>query len=58
MELINISIGILLHLDQYLGLIIRNYGIWTYAIFFLIIFLETGLVGGIEIRITQVSFIT
>ena len=44
MELINIFIGILLHLDQYLGLIIRNYGIWTYAIFFLIIFSETGFV--------------
>ena len=44
MELINIFIRILLHLDQYLGLIIRNYGIWTYAIFFLIIFSETGFV--------------
>ncbi len=36
--------GILLHLDKYLGLIIGNYGIWTYAIFFLIIFSETGFV--------------
>lgn len=34
----------LLHLDQYLGLIIRNYGTWTYAFFFLIIFSETGFV--------------
>jgi len=44
MELINTFIGILLHLDEYLGLIIRNYGIWTYAFFFLIIFSETGFV--------------
>ncbi len=36
--------GILLHLDKYLSLIIGNYGIWTYAIFFLIIFSETGFV--------------
>ena len=44
MELINFLIDFLLNLDKYLDLIIRNYGIWTYAIFFLIIFLETGLV--------------
>lgn len=35
---------ILLHLDQHVGLLIRTYGVWTYAILFLIIFLETGLV--------------
>jgi membrane-associated protein len=44
MELMNTFIEILLHLDKHLDLIIRNYGIWTYAIFFFIIFLETGLV--------------
>jgi hypothetical protein len=33
-----------LHLDVHLGEIIRNYGGWTYAILFLIIFMETGLV--------------
>src|SRR4030043_1516664 len=44
MELINGFIDFLLHLDKHLDLIIRNYGIWTYAIFFFIIFLETGLV--------------
>jgi membrane-associated protein len=43
-ELINVFIEILLHLDKRLDLIIRNYGIWTYAIFFLIIFSETGFV--------------
>jgi len=44
MELLNGFIEILLHLDRHLDLIIRNYGIWTYAIFFFIIFLETGFV--------------
>jgi len=44
MELIKDFIDILLHLDKHLDLVIRNYGFWTYGIFFLIIFLETGLV--------------
>jgi membrane-associated protein len=44
MELLNSLIEIVLHLDKHLDLIIRNYGMWTYAIFFLIIFLETGFV--------------
>jgi membrane-associated protein len=44
MELIKGFIEILLHLDQHLDWVIRNYGFWTYGIFFLIIFLETGLV--------------
>jgi membrane-associated protein len=35
---------LLMHLDQHLDLIIQNYGIWTYAILFSIIFCETGLV--------------
>jgi membrane-associated protein len=44
MELLNGFIEILLHLDKHLDVIIRNYGMWTYAIFFFIIFLETGFV--------------
>jgi membrane-associated protein len=44
MELINTFLDIILHLDKHLDLIIRTYGNWTYAIFFFIIFLETGLV--------------
>jgi membrane-associated protein len=34
----------LLHLDATLGQVIADYGIWVYAILFLIIFCETGLV--------------
>lgn len=34
----------LLHLDKYIDLLIRDYGMWTYLIFFIIVFCETGLV--------------
>ena len=44
MELIGQFIDILLHLDQHLTWVIQNYGTWVYAILFLIIFCETGLV--------------
>jgi membrane-associated protein len=44
MEFIIKLFEIFLHLDEYLGEIIRNYGTWTYLILFLIIFMETGLV--------------
>jgi membrane-associated protein len=44
MEFLKGFIEILLHLDVHLDFAIRNYGIWTYGILFLIIFLETGLV--------------
>ena len=37
-------IDFILHVDTYLSLIIQNFGIFTYIILFLIIFLETGLV--------------
>jgi membrane-associated protein len=35
---------ILIHLDKYLDVVIRDYGTWTYGILILIIFCETGLV--------------
>src|SRR5512145_2882483 len=44
MELIQQAFDVFMHLDRYLDLIIRNYGLWTYMILFLIIFCETGLV--------------
>ena len=33
-----------LHLDQHLGALLQQYGTWIYALLFLIIFCETGLV--------------
>ena len=37
-------IDFILHVDEHLLEFITNYGIWIYAILFLIIFVETGLV--------------
>ncbi len=44
MELLQQAFGIFIHLDKHLELIIRDYGLWTYLILFLIVFCETGLV--------------
>lgn len=44
MELIQALIDFILHIDVHLNTIIAQYGAWTYAILFLIIFCETGLV--------------
>lgn len=37
-------IDFILHIDQYLQVFLQDYGMWFYAILFLIIFVETGLV--------------
>jgi membrane-associated protein len=44
MEIISTMVDFILHLDTHLNEIIQTYGVWTYAILFLIIFLETGVV--------------
>ncbi len=44
MDFIKSLIDFILHIDKHLGDIISQYGLWTYAILFLIIFVETGLV--------------
>ena len=44
MELLTQFIDIFIHLDVYLSDIVSDYGMWTYSILFLVIFVETGLV--------------
>ena len=44
MDFIKLIIDFILHIDVHLGEIINTFGLWTYAILFVIIFIETGLV--------------
>ncbi|MBC7369760.1 MAG: DedA family protein [Undibacterium sp.] len=44
MDLVKKLIDFVLHIDKHLAEIIRDYGMWTYVVLFLIIFAETGLV--------------
>ncbi|HYD02980.1 MAG TPA: VTT domain-containing protein [Alphaproteobacteria bacterium] len=44
LEIGNKFIHIVLHIEEYLGPIVAQYGAWTYLFLFLIVFLETGFV--------------
>ena len=44
MELITFLIDFILHVDKHLEVFVRDYGLWVYALLFLIIFVETGVV--------------
>lgn len=44
MDFIKWLIDFVLHIDVHLAEIINTFGLWTYAILFVIIFIETGLV--------------
>lgn len=44
MEFLLHAIDVFRHLDQYLAQLVLEYGVWIYAILFLVIFCETGLV--------------
>ncbi|MBC7703955.1 MAG: VTT domain-containing protein [Rhodoferax sp.] len=44
MELVTLIFDFVLHVDKYLEAFVQHYGAWVYALLFLIIFVETGLV--------------
>ena len=44
MEIIAFLIDFILHVDVHLETFVRTYGAWVYALLFLIVFVETGLV--------------
>ena len=44
MELITFLLDFILHVDKYLEAFVRDYGMWVYALLFVIIFVETGVV--------------
>ena len=44
MEILAQFLDIVLHLDKHLALMVQQYGLWIYAILFIIIFSETGFV--------------
>ncbi|WP_374317677.1 VTT domain-containing protein [Aquabacterium sp.] len=44
MDIVHFLLDFILHVDQHLASFIQNYGLWVYALLFLIIFVETGVV--------------
>jgi membrane-associated protein len=44
MEHVMLLVDFILHVDRYLQAFVTNYGAWVYALLFLIIFVETGVV--------------
>src|SRR5687768_9686575 len=44
MELVAFLIDFILHVDVHLETFVRHYGAWVYALLFIIVFVETGVV--------------
>jgi membrane-associated protein len=44
MEIITFLIEFILHVDKHLEVFVQSYGMWVYALLFLIVFVETGVV--------------
>ncbi len=44
MEIVTSLFDFVLHVDRYLETFVRSYGLWVYALLFLVIFIETGVV--------------
>ncbi len=44
MENLSLLIDFVLHVDRYLEAFVQTYGVWVYAVLFMVVFVETGLV--------------
>lgn len=44
MSFVPFLVDLFLHLDKHLSAVITQYGVWTYGLLFVVIFIETGLV--------------
>ena len=44
MELASFLLDFILHVDKHLEAFVTNYGLWVYALLFVVIFVETGVV--------------
>ena len=44
MDVVQFLVDLFLHLDKHLNTVITQYGAWTYALLFFVIFMETGFV--------------
>ncbi|MFM8692643.1 MAG: hypothetical protein ACKODC_09715, partial [Limnohabitans sp.] len=44
MDLLLVLVDFILHVDRYLETFVAQHGAWVYALLFLIVFVETGLV--------------
>ena len=44
MEIVTFLIDFILHVDKHLEAFVQTYGMWVYALLFLIVFVETGVV--------------
>lgn len=53
MELFTFIIDFIIHIDLHLAELVAKYGIWLYAILFLIVFCETGLIVTLFYQVTR-----
>lgn len=44
MEILNLLLEFIVHIDRHLAQLVQEHGVWIYAVLFLIVFVETGVV--------------
>ena len=44
MEILNLLLEFILHIDRHLMQLVQEHGVWIYGVLFLIVFVETGVV--------------